>query len=270
MTVIDSRQSSDNNENADCNTINSASTLNADPDDHVNNTHGYFIPAVITIVFSVVVISTFNGKVLKSQVTGSAPHNQAVELTSNTADRSITTVDTSGESEAIADPPAITQTADDHRQASEVTSSMTETMVADSTPVTAAPSSSATSAEQGLSQEISQLDTQKHPVLYPDSQNRITDPVPPPVSYGVPEHLQTGYYNIWEQRRIAYQAMLRARHEHMIKMNEYRAAELRRIEQHRKHWFKRMHALEKQGRNRRDELILKVEQQETRAMNHPI
>jgi hypothetical protein len=73
-----------------------------------------------------------------------------------------------------------------------------------------------------------------------------------------------------EQRHRAYEEATQARREHMIKMHEYRAAVLKRIEQDRQDMYKRRHETMQQKQRKRDAQMDRIEQIEKHSMNRPI
>jgi len=260
MSVSSSTQSSDNNENTESNTIDTAPPLSKHTGHLIGYAHSYFIPLVITIVFCIVVVSTFSGKALNNHVTGPVSSDRAVALTSDTADRLIAITDTSAETEDTVESTVFTETDGGSRHTREVATTVAETTESDAMLITADSSSTAATAEQPLSPEINKTYSRQYPAVA-GRQNQM--------AYGLPDHYLTGN-KMWQQRRRSHQEAIRSRRDHMIKMDEYRAAELRRLEQHRQHRrHRRMQKLERQNRNRRDQLSHRLEQQ-NKATNRPI
>ncbi len=269
MSERDSNQSSDNNKEPDRNNINTAPAINKQTDDPDSNTHAYFIPIVVLIVLGVIIVSTFYSKEFNNLIAGSAPHDQAEEPASEVTAHSLTNTQALDKPEDKAESNSNTETLSVTKVSDEVPTSIVETAVADSTLTTADSPSSETAAERALAPGLNNHVSMEDGSSYPDITNRDPYPYAPPMSYGMPQQ-QKAYNEMMEQRRSSYEEAMQARRDHMLKMHEYRAAVLKRIEQDRLDMHKRMQEIEQKHRRRLDKQMNRMELEDKHLMNHPV
>jgi len=234
------------------------------------STHSYFIPVVLLIVLCVIIVSTFYSEEFNNLIAGATSHDQADEPVSYVTEQTLASSKAIDKPEDNAKSNINTVTASVTEVPQEAANAVIETTVPDSTFTTAATASSDTAVKQALNPESENLVSMEDEVSYPD--RKIHDPYPyaPPTSYGLPRQQQTAYNEMMEQRRRSHEEAMQARREHMIRMHEYRAAVLKRIEQDRLDMYKRMQEIEQAHQKRLEEQMNWMEMEDKRSMKRPI
>lgn len=273
MSESDSTQSSDNNANTGNNTINSAQTaprLNQESDNPGQNTHAYFIPLVMAIVISVIIVATFYSNEFNNLFAGVVTPDHGDELTSPGQEKLLTTAGAIDEFADTAETKANTASAAANKAADEVATTVVETAASDSSLIPAETPSSETITVTALSPGTATLASLDKQLPTSDSQYPNAYPYAPPMAHGLPEDYQNAYNEMMQQRRRSYDGAVQARREHLIKMHEYRAAVQKRIHQDRQDMYKRKQLIEQENQKRLDTHMNRVEQAEKRSMNRPI
>jgi hypothetical protein len=262
MSERDSNPSSDN-------TGNQAPKPDKKIDNAGETTQQYFIPVVVLIVLSIIVVSTFYSKEFNHLIAGAAHHDQAGGFASEVAENSRTS------SKVLVEPEAKVQSNPNAEAASvtevpqEAATAEIETTVHDSGLTTADTSPSDTAAIQTSTPESNSLVSINGELSYPATNSHDPLPYAPPTNYGMPRQRQA-YNEKMEQWRRSPEEAMRARREHMMKIHEYRAAVLKRIEQDRLDMYKRMRDIEQVQQKRLDERMNWMEQQHRHSLKRPI
>ena len=265
MSVSASTQSSDNHQDANSNTINTTPDTNMQSDNPDENTHGYFIPLVLGIVFGVIIVATFYSEEFNNLFTGVASTDQADELNPDANGKlqaSSASIDAFADT---ADSGVTAEVAVAAKASSEVTARTTEPAGAGSTSTKPATSSAETGAGNYVNPQLYIAASQEYQAPFTTRQDNYPS-YAPPMPYGIPEQLQQDYNNSMEERRRAYEEAAQARREHMIKIHDYRAAVQKRIEQDRQDMYKSRQQMQR----KRDEHMDGIEQIEKSSMNRPI
>ena len=233
-------------------------------------THSYFIPVVMLIVLCVIIVSTFYSKEFNNLIAGAKSPDQADELASDVTEQTQTSSKTIDKPEDDAKSNMNTETASVTGAPREATTAVIETTAPESTFTTADTAPSDTTATQALTSEINSLVSMKDEVSSPYRKNHAPYPYEPPTSHGMTQHHQRAYNEMRGQRRRSHEEAMQAHREHMIKMHEYRAAVLKRIEQDRLDMYKRIREIDQAHQRRLDEQMNWMELEEKRSMKRPI
>ncbi|MGD8582655.1 MAG: hypothetical protein PVF06_08450, partial [Gammaproteobacteria bacterium] len=247
----------------DNNPVNTAPYMKKKPDNSSENTHDYFIPAVIVLVLGVIIIATFYSKEFNNLMAGIVSSDEAEQLTSNGQEQFNTK---SNAIQKTKNTGATSMTAEPAENTANVSTS-TRSTTSSSRPTGTA--GSALAAEKEAPTPPDTLASIQSQPAYPAYMNNYAAPLPyapPPATYTLPGEWNA-YNELMMQRRRQYE---QAQHEHLQRIHEYQAALMKRIEQDREDMLRHMQELAQESQRRRDAFIHRLNHFEKTSIDRPI
>jgi hypothetical protein len=236
------------------------------------NPHDYFVPLIVIVVLCILIVATFHGYEPDRQLADVADTDQvrkpaadatavaAIDLkVSETADASVKTMNTTATANQIIpdDQTEATETADDEDTAdADLMSPAHNLTTAGIGASVANPANNTTStdklaADEDASPSAEPVDGKSRG--HAASVDKPQDTIPR-----------------WNQRRRLHQEASQAQKVHMMKMLEYRAEVMKRIEQDRRDLYRHRHNTEQQRRQHRDRYRQRLEQARNGTGDIPI
>ena len=230
MRESDSSQSSDATANSHSHTDDSAHVPLTQPEKEIENTHGYFVPLVLTIVLGVIVTTTFYSNEFNNLVVDLLPFNRNDEHLSDASEHISTVTERSLKPEATTEASVIEESINAEQ-------SLMET--ANTTAATESNESGITTADRVAPLQPAIIVADDNTVSYRDRYVQYPGPHTYPQQGMEPERDRHAYQEKMTERRRAYEQARQARKQHIMIMNQYRAAVRQRIEQDRKDMSRR-------------------------------
>lgn len=229
MSEKDMTQAASSKSPAEKEAVNTSPYLKKKTDDKPTeaSSHGYFIPAVITLVLGVIIVTAFFNDSVSNMMAG---FDSAAPVEESAADAAS---DQAG--------PAISPTNEGITVTSDQPGEMNTTI---------ASAKSGNTAQKVVS-----------PALAGNIYNRYGFGYPgyPRTPYAMPESHEKAYREMLQRRRQAYEEAMQKRHEHLQQMHKYRTAVFKRIDKDREDLYKRMYELDLEARRIRAESMQRHE-----------
>jgi hypothetical protein len=266
MSDSDSIPSTSSKSGTDNSPVNTAPYMKKKPDNHSENTYDYFIPVVIVLVLSVIIIATFYSKEFNNLMAVIVSSDEGEQLSSNGQDQFN---DKSKVIQVTEDAAARSTTAATGKPA-ENTASVSDSN--HSNPNSIRPSGTAGSglaAGKEAPKLYNSLASVQNQPTWPPHMNNYAAPfphAPPPTSYAMPGEWNA-YNELMMQRRRHYEE---AQREYLKRIHEYQAAVMKRIKQDREDMLRYMQELAQESQRRRDAFIHRMNQYEKTSMDRPI
>jgi hypothetical protein len=242
MSDSDSAPSNNSNPGTGDTPVDTAPYMKKKADNSSDNTHGYFIPAVMVLVLGVIIIATFYSKEFNNFITAILPSDHDEQLVAEQP----------GESDTIENKEHMAESA----SLVTASSAATETTSMEQITEKATPADNSPASIQDRTGFQKPVEMYAPPLAY----------APPPAAYAMPGEWKS-YNELMEQRRRAHEEAWR---QHMQRIHEYQQAVMKRIEQDRADMYRYMQELARESQRRRDEFMNRMEHIEKASMDRPI
>ena len=266
MSESDPIPSSSSKPSMDNSPVNTAPYMKKKAYNNSESTHDYFIPVVIVLVLSVIIIATFYSKEFNDLMAGIVSSEQGAQLASNEQKQFNAKSNVIRETENAG---ATSVTAENKAPAENTANVSGSTRSTTNSTMPSVTASSELAAEKEAPTAHNSLAALQNQAGYPAIVNNYAVPMPhapPPATYALPGEW-SAYNELMMQRRRQYEE---AQREHLKRINEYQAAVMKRIEQDRADLFRHMQELAQESQRRRDAFIHRMNQFEKTSMDRPI
>ena len=226
-----------------------------------SNTHEYFVPIVMLIVLSIVIVATFYDKELDNLFAS----NQAGDDTMAILKQPAVKPKTLDASDIAAGPTATAEKSNDDTAAPVVVAHASDP--ADTIP----PPSSLTAYNNDAGSDKTRIvHSTNEQAAYTDINDPFLPADTPTTRHASSAGHRQAYNQMMDERRRLYEDAIQSRRAHMVKMREYRTEVMKRIEQDRKDLYNFRKNSGQQKWNRPYQLRYRPEQTRTESVKIPI